>query len=751
MAILDYAIAHARAGRLVFPGRPNGKTPAIDNPYAFATTDEKQIMRWWKDDPRYNICLPMGIEIEPGKFLGAIDFDSKHEAFKTKDFLEDFGMEFPETLTQTTTSFGEHRLYTFQFLLKNGVGFLGPGIDHRGFHGYIVGAGSWYHGKEYVFKNALPVAAAPGWLALKLFKQTEPKIQSQAPAIPVDQVQAYRQAQDFLDRLPTAQQGQRNQEAFKAAAIIRDFGLNQQEATNVMIGDWRSDPELSKEEIEGAVSSAYRYAKDVPGNRSPESAFTVIPETPKLSLAPVPADPPKNPLDALNDKYAFITIGGDSRILRKTFDPDGNPKTDTLRVGAFHEALSTLPPMYVNGKEQAQTQLWMKWPGRKTFEGLMFEPGKENPRFYNTWHGFSVPPWAENEKPTEKAVIALEKFKDHIKRNVALGNEEHANWILGWFADLFQNPGKKPRTALVLRGKKGVGKSAIFGECLAQLLGAHYLSVSHKRYLTGNFNAHLEGKILYVLEEAFWTKDKNAEGVLKTLVTEKMVQIERKGQESYTSKNFCRVVILGNEEWVVPTSEDERRYAVFDVAETNRNDKNFFSFIDDMDHRLLYKFFMEFDLSKVDINTIPKTDALLRQKEHSADALHQWWAECLRGGTVGPVWPELMHKEEFRRLFREEMKMQNYSGALPSDVKVGMFLKKVMPSIITKRVRDGTNLSWYYTFPTLTQARKEWAALYEHKEMKWADADPPPEEITLVAGQIKTIQGVEFSLETGPF
>lgn len=714
---LESALIYTRQGIPVFPGVPNKKIPAILNPYEQATLNEEQVRTWWQENDQYNICVPGGIEYEAGKWLGHIDFDLKdaRNGFETAEFLKDLGMDFPETRTSETPSGGVHLTYWFDYPIANGVNSIGPGIDVRGFHGYVMGVESTVNGKKYVARNNFQILRAPRWLSemCRERKHQSGPLPAQTGVL-ADQGIATRQATEFLSRLGAAEQGERNHAAFKAAAGCRDFGLFQAATTELMSTHWKAEPPLEPEELEAAVNSAFRYAKDTAGNKSPAAAFSVIEEPPK-------AEEPKPPLMAMNDKYAFITIGSNSRILWNTTDIEGRPETRTLTIEGFHQKL--LPfDIFTQGKTQQLSELWMKCKGRRTYDGVVFEPGKTSERFYNTWHGFSVEPYKAGEVPTPTAVRAVEIFKEHIAKNVALGDKAHANWIFAWFAHIFQKPWEKPRTALVLRGGKGIGKSAIF-KCVSKLLGVHYLSVAHRRYLTGNFNAHLEGKILYVLEEAFWAKDKNAEGVLKDLVTSETVQIERKGQESYPSKNLCRVAILGNEEWIVPTSEDERRYAVFDVAKTNRNDENFFAaFNEDMDHRLLYKFFMEFDLSLANINKIPKTNALLKQKEQSAEPLAQWWGECIREGAIGDIWPTTIPRDTIRRMFTEEMKSQNNRGKLPAASEIGKFFRKALPSLSTKKVREGELVTRTYVFPDIETAKKEWASYME------AVYEPPPEE-----------------------
>lgn len=696
MSILDFAIDHVRHNRPVFPGIPGGKIPAIKNPYESATLDEKQIIRWWKENPQYNICLPAGIEVEPGLFLVVIDFDRKgSNGFLTKDFMAEMGKNFPDTLTQITAGNGEHMLYTVTFLPGNGVGLIGPGIDHRGFRGYYMGAGSWCNGKEYVYKNNLLVEKAPGWLEENIKhrpKKTEPL---QVVGV-VNQNIAVRKGLEFIEALPAATEGERNDKAYRAACQLKNIGLDRDAAVSMLATSWKSEPALEPPEIEHAVNSAYKYSRGALGEKAPEAFFDVIPPE---------KEPPKGPLDLMIEKYALCRMGGTSVVLDNTTDEEGRAKVDFLKLDCFHteQAGNTVD---IGDRPVQVSKLWVKSKSRRTYRGVVFNPGYTGKEFFNFWQGFAVEP-LESE-PTAKAKKALENFKSHIIRNVAQDNIEHANWVFTWLAHIFQRPGEKPRTGVVLRGKKGVGKSAIF-ECVSKLLGSHYLSVSGRRYITGNFNAHLEGKLLYILEEAFWAKDKNADSILKDLVTNNHVQIERKGKESYSTKNLCRVVVVGNAPWLVDASAEERRYAVFEVTPGNRGDEEFFgSMVEDMDPRLLLKFFMEWDLTKANINRIPKTQELLSQKEYSGDALSSWWAECIKTGAIGDKWPEHMAKDTLRQVFREEMRARNYRGDLPSNTYIGRFLKHACPSSGHKQTRDGEQRLWAYTLPSLEVARQEW-------------------------------------------
>ena len=67
-------------------------------------------------------------------------------------------------------------------------------------------------------------------------------------------------------------------------------------------------------------------------------------------------------------------------------------------------------------------------------------------------------------------------------------------------------------------------------------------------------------------EEAVWAGDRSAQGVLKSLITEPEMLVERKGVDPVKMRNLMRVMFTSNEDWVVPAALDDRRFACFDVG-----------------------------------------------------------------------------------------------------------------------------------------------------------------------------------------
>ena len=177
------------------------------------------------------------------------------------------------------------------------------------------------------------------------------------------------------------------------------------------------------------------------------------------------------------------------------------------------------------------------------------------------WRGFAVEP-AKGEWPL---------LHDHMLYVYCGGEGKLLAWLLDWFAQMLQEPQRKPGTALVLRDPvEGSGKSLI-GYVMRKLLGSAFLSASQSHHVAGNFNSQLQNAILLVAEEAVYAGSKQATSVLKDMITCKDMAYEAKGLPVVFAPNYTRVIFISNEHHVVPAGPTSRRFAVFDCHNPNAN------------------------------------------------------------------------------------------------------------------------------------------------------------------------------------
>ena len=726
MSIYENAKKLAKMGFYIFPLIENEKIPLIKDFTNLATNDPKDLARFWYDsvlgfEHYHNIGIAT-TKFKNGSLL-IVDVDNKKDKNGSDTIikLELQGFEFPKTLTQMTPTGGFHLIYTVKDPVPNSVEKIGKGLDIRGKGGYILGAGSYINGKKYKI-NTLPIVTAPTWLIKKCQEQTTKERKTQSKVVPkISQKGAKIRGKDYLlNHAQIAVEGSGgDQTTFMVANRLKDMGLNQKNCFNLMLDNWNDNcqPPWDADELKIKIENAYVYGQNKEGIDSPEADF-----------APIENDDTLGPIEMLNKQYAFVVLGGKSTILKQ--HKDG--KVSYMSPQAFHDLLKADTIQTGNGKKRQLSHLWFSSPNRATYDSVELHPAKQAPPgVFNLWCGYKCEPLGKDEKPTKNMIEGVRLFKEHTLDNVCLGDKKLYNWLMGYFAHLMQRPWEKPLTALVFKGDKGVGKNATIDR-IGNLFKGHYLITSNKRYLTSNFNKHLANLILFVLDEAFWSGDKQAEGILKDLITGHTHLIEHKGREMFSAKNVTRLCILGNEEWIVPATKDERRFAVFNVSDARQADKKYFikmkTLIDYKGgNRLLLKELMDFDLNTVDINEAPDTIGLLEQKIESLNTIHSWWLSCLKEGIIfgldfGENWPESISRSQLRDSYLVYAKQRNIKSWLPDASTFGKMFQKCLPGLQSKRSREGHSRAWTYLFPTLPVCRIHFEKFIRHK-LEWEDEE----------------------------
>lgn len=736
---LSAALQLAEKGFHVFPLVSGEKTPAIQDFPNEATRDPEKIKRWWVD-PLLGFEQPYNVGISTSKFnenetLIVIDVDNK-DGKNGSDELKKLP-PLPGTYVQHTPTGGQHFVFRARQAVKQGAHVLGRGLDIRSRGGYIVGASSRTERGAYTALGS-HVSDAPDWLVKRLeSRDSSPERRdAKPPQRPgLDEARSESRAIHFLtEEAPLAIEGEGGDETtFKVACRVKDFGCSEDLAYELMFERWNSrcEPPWSPEELKRKISNAYGYGENPVGCGDPASHFIPLEPTPSAPVAPG-----LHPFDVLNQNYAYVLNNGRGHILYETEDEEGGFKLDHLGLSDFHDYLAA-EEIQVGGKNQSATKLWMKSKRRRTYRGICFKPNKKcAPHYYNVWRGFAVSPLDRAPTPEEKQ--SVDAWIGHARENICQGDEALFSWLMSYCAHIVQKPWERPLVALVLRGGKGVGKSGWI-ERLGFLLGKSFDSTSDQDVFLGQFNSVLENKILLVAEEAFWSGDKDAEGKIKDLITRQKHKIRRLYCEAYDVDNCLRLVIIGNEDWLVPASEDERRYAVFDVGDGRKQDRAFFREMrEGMEaggYRYLLRYLLDYKITD-DVTLAPKTEALMRQKERSLKPFHQWWLDSLTQGRISGFsqfagdWPESISKESFRQAFRTYWDTRRFSGRLPDDISLGKLFKECCPSFTTKQVRTSDQKIPHYFLPTLDVARKDWERFIGHPDgVQWeTDIETTSEE-----------------------
>jgi hypothetical protein len=432
-------------------------------------------------------------------------------------------------------------------------------------------------------------------------------------------------------------------------------------------------------------------------------------------------------VDHLNERHAVVRLGAKTVIL----DEQPGQPPQFLTPEDFHLWYANNQIAVSRNKTVAVSRLWIADPRRRQYTRAVFDPTDHDPNHFNLWRGFAVKP-----DPNK----SCKKFLAHLRDNICSGVEEHYQWTMGLFAHMVQRPQEKPGIALVLRGKEGTGKGFL-ARWLGQICPQHYVVVSQATHITGRFNAHLQQALLVFVDEAFWAGDKAGEGALKHLVTDKDQLIEPKHVTAYMVQSLMRFIIASNEHWVVPAGLEARRWAVFDVADTHKNDRKYFGDINvEMKNgglEALMHILTTFDLSKVDVFTAPKTAALLDQKTESLPPHERWWLETLQEGYIKYLeysqyigetdeWPEKIEKDKIWSSYRSWVHLHNVRSRLWPDKQLHRWLKdaNLLPGSKTYRPRGTDDRKRMLTLPALGDCRKAYEA-HIGQSVEWHDEEPP--------------------------
>lgn len=273
----------------------------------------------------------------------------------------------------------------------------------------------------------------------------------------------------------------------------------------------------------------------------------------------------------LNQRYAVVNAHGKTLVMSQFYDSTFRRDVHEFQTcRAFSELYASdyVTTLDENGDlNEVPKNQWVKVPGRRTYHRLVYAPTKPpheyqdgDMRVMNQWTGLGTGLPACSEGGTPETML------QHIMERLADGNQEYGEYITRWLAYKIQNPGSRPEVALVLRGKKGAGKG-VLGRLMCRIFGRHALHIASADMLTGSFNGHLADVSFLLADEAFFPGDKSNLGRLNVLVTDETFMIHPKGITPYQGFNTLGIMMLSNELWVVPATEDERRYAVFDVRQ----------------------------------------------------------------------------------------------------------------------------------------------------------------------------------------
>jgi len=411
-------------------------------------------------------------------------------------------------------------------------------------------------------------------------------------------------------------------------------------------------------------------------------------------------DSKQGAIDWVDQHYAIILVLGKFMILNERIDGEYYLMTKKDFIDSLENVKIVTKDDEGNAKPFPVSKLWLEYHMRRTYErGIVFDPKYKfdsktmRSGVYNTWPGFAI-------DPKEGSCVL---FLDYVKNIICSGNETHYHWLMCWCAQLIQEPWNKLGTSVVLKGLKGIGKS-YFALILGRLMNGKnnerktklYLPIDNKNSIFGNHNDHLEKVILLCLEEAIWAGDKAHESTLKHIITGDSLFINPKNLPGRSVINYIRSIIIGNADWIVPASHDERRFFVLNVSSAQKDMKEYF---DSLEYEMLnndgLEALMHYLLNyKIDVNlrTALVTEAQIDQKTASMAGVERWWFDILCSGKL----PFVKYYEDKGYLVIKEKLLMDYNATAQfrhklNEREFGIQFKELMPLVVNGVIQYSKN------------------------------------------------------------
>jgi hypothetical protein len=254
---------------------------------------------------------------------------------------------------------------------------------------------------------------------------------------------------------------------------------------------------------------------------------------------------------------------------------------------------------------------------------------------YNLWTQFTMDLIHEyTPKPD-----AIELFKRHI--SILCNHEQKViEFVIHWIAFMLQYPEKKSKM-LVFVSDEGAGKNTLL-EIIKKMIGNKkvFESTNPSRDVWGNFNGQMVDAFLVNLNEISAIDFKNANGLVKGLITDPTLLINEKQVKPFTIQSYHHFITSTNNEEAIKPSKNDRRNCLIRcsdelvkrnktpecVVEINKYLKEIYTMMEDQDSiKTIFEWLKSIpDLEDFNNIEFPLTAFHLTQSELTVSPIELW-------------------------------------------------------------------------------------------------------------------------------
>lgn len=245
---------------------------------------------------------------------------------------------------------------------------------------------------------------------------------------------------------------------------------------------------------------------------------------------------------------------------------------------------------------------------KKRFYDEVDEDGSKD-YYFNLFNGYRFNKYEPENKIHDSQKENIEFFWNHIKNVWCSGSEKHFKLLQHIFRKIMS--GHKSLIGVYIKGDQGIGKGLVT-DIISEVIGLKLVALeTNDHAFTGQFNGHLMGKALIVLNEIKHTHTADSFKCLynsiKPYITDDNMSYRNLFEKAIVLKNLSSVIMSGNYD-MMSFSEDDRRWLILDPCNIKQTD-SYFSRLAELkkNEDFLYSLFWD-SVNKYDSNFIESSE-----------------------------------------------------------------------------------------------------------------------------------------------
>jgi hypothetical protein len=210
----------------------------------------------------------------------------------------------------------------------------------------------------------------------------------------------------------------------------------------------------------------------------------------------------------------------------------------------------------------------------KTYDNVVCIPNwtGNNDRQFNVWIPFIA------DKKIKYDMNRVQPILDYMHNIVCNDDMRLYKWFFSWIRHICKYPEIKTGVVPLLYSKKQrAGKGTFVNWAISSVFGRHCSYVTNINKVCKNFNSFLQGKVFVYIDELPTNNGEyhNIFDTFKNLITDPLLDIEKKGVESYSTDNLLNFIASTNNKYSVKIEKDDGRWCVIPVNESKIGDTAF--------------------------------------------------------------------------------------------------------------------------------------------------------------------------------